>query len=364
MKKILFITGSLSKNGTETFIMNLFRHIDRTKYMFDFLLFTESIDGYYEEAERLGAKIYRLPPRFPRYINYRKSLDKFFAMHSNEYIAIHWCGCSLTSISPVYYAYKYKIPVRIVHAHSSNTIGWHNKILHIIHKHVVARIATHFFACSEVAADYFYKNTKVESKSVLIKNGINLNLFQYNEDIRISLRTEMNLSDNLVFGHVGRFIAVKNQSFLIDIFAEIKKRRNDAVLLLIGVGEDMGRIKEKVNQLQIQNSVRFLGQCNNVNELLQVMDCFIFPSLYEGLPFTLVEAQAAGLPVYASDSVSQEAKITDFVEFISLKKSANYWADRILNKIINRVDCKQQIVDKGYSIEDTVKKVSLLYDCV
>ena len=160
MIKVLQITGQLARNGTETFIMNVFRNINRQKIMFDFLLFTQAIEnGYYQEAESLGAKIYRLPERKSGVVKYWRALDRFFKEHAREYDAVHFNGNSFTSVTAVYYAKKYKIPIRIVHSHNSSTRGFHNKILHKLNKLFIHKIATDYLACSDRAAIWAYGNT-------------------------------------------------------------------------------------------------------------------------------------------------------------------------------------------------------------
>ena len=334
--------------------------IDKKKFLFDFLLFTDSTIGYYDEAKSLGATIFRLPKRKDGYIRYRKWLDAFFKENASNYVAIHWCGCSLTSISPIYYAKKYGIPIRIVHTHSSNTHGLHNKIFHYLNRYRISSISTHAMACSDVAAKYFFRGTKLEKQCAVVKNGIDLDFFQFDLQKRLDMRNQLGISDEFVIGHVGRFTKVKNHNFLLDVFVEIIKQRK-ALLLLIGEGEIMDEIKVKVLNLGLQNSVRFLGVCDNVNDILQAMDCFLFPSFYEGLPFALVEAQAAGLPIYTSTNVSSEVNITNNVTFISLEKDAKFWASEILSLEFARIKVNDKIIKKGYSIKDTVDFLEEVY---
>ena len=362
MHKVLFITSSLDRNGTETFIINVFRCIDREKYMFDFLLFTESINGYYNEVQKYGSKIYRLPARKDGLFKYKKKIKEFFELHSKEYTVIHWCGCSLTSILPIYYAYIFDIPIRIIHAHSSNVKGLHNRVLHCVNKMIISKIGTHFLACSQLAANFFFRGTRCYGKYLIIKNGINLDKFQYNVLIRNKFRKELGLVDKFVIGHVGQFTKVKNHLFIIDIFVELLKREPSSVLLLLGVGEDLEIIKQKVIGLHLQDNVHFLGLREDVNRLLQTMDCFLFPSFYEGLPFALVEAQAAGLPAYTSTNVSREVNLTGNVHFFDLQNTAEEWAKKILlNKHI-RNNVNDLIVRKGYSIRETVNKLINIYE--
>lgn len=365
MRKILHITSQLAKNGTETFIMNVFRHIDRNVVSFDFLVFTNLTDGFYDEVIHAGANLYRLPPRRKGVLRYAKALDAFFKEHAQEYSAIHYSSCSLTSILPVYFAKKYKVPIRIVHSHNSqNARGWHNFVLHKINKHIVPFLATHFFACSDLAADWFYSHTKVRDKVTLIKNGIDLELFGFNDSIRNNYRKILGVSsETMVIGNVSRFSPVKNHSFLLEIFTEITKRRKDVVLWLVGTGKLLETIRKKVQDMGLEKQVIFLGQRNDVYHILKGMDFFVFPSLFEGLPFSLIEAQASGLPVFSSDQVTQKVAITDNVHFISLNKAAGYWAEEILkyNMYYFRQEQNTKIIESGYSIEQTVQCLMNIY---
>ena len=178
MKKVLQITSSLARNGTETFIMNVYRHIDRTRVQFDFLIFTEDAGGFCAEALSLGATIYRLPTRRSGVVRYYRALRDFFCQHAHEYVAIHYSGCSLTSVLPLYMARKYGVPVRVVHSHNSRTEGIHNVMLQKLNKHLASHWGTVFLACSDKAAAWFYKNTRAEKMCAVVKNGISISDFE------------------------------------------------------------------------------------------------------------------------------------------------------------------------------------------
>lgn len=363
MIRILHITSSLAKNGTETFIMNVYRQIDRSLIQFDFLIFTESTDGFCDEVLSLGGQIYRLPPRRQGFFRYRNELNAFFREKGNLYQGIHLSSCTLSSVLPVQIASKYGIPLRIVHAHNSSWSGGaHNYIFHMINKHRLRKYVTHCLACSEVAAKWFYSGTSLLEKSIVVKNGIDVEKFNYNPDKREQIRKDIHAEHAFVVGHIGRFTKVKNQSFLLDVFREIKKKRPNAILLLVGEGELELQVKKKAEVMGLEESVKFMGRRDDVSDLLQGMDCFVFPSLFEGLPFALIEAQAAGLPVITSENVSPEVSLTSGLHFLSLKQSPAIWADEIV-----RFASGQRIVDikgittAGYSIQMTVDVLVKIY---
>lgn len=352
--RVLHITSHLERGGTETFIMNVFREVRKNNVIFDFLLFSNSKEGYYNEAKEMGSRIYVCPSRKKNFFKYLKSLDVFFKDHASEYAVVHFSGCTLTTIAPLFFAKRYKIAHRIIHAHSSSSEGFHNFLLHKINKFFIGKIATDFLACSEKAASFFYPK-KYLGNCVILKNGIDLPKFSYNQIIRNDVRTSLGINDDtLVFGHTGRFAPVKNHSFLIDVFSEISKMKDNCLLVLVGDGELFSSIKNKVAGSVLADKILFLGERNDVNRILQAFDCFILPSLFEGLPFALVEAQASGLRIFASDTVSKEVDLTNNCFFLNLSDGPKHWADFVLsNSSYIRRNTDELIRNKGFSIDMT-----------
>ena len=363
MKKVLQITSSLARNGTETFIMNVYRHIDRTRVQFDFLIFTEDAGGFCAEALSLGATIYRLPTRRSGVVRYYRALRDFFCQNAHEYVAIHYSGCSLTSVLPLYMARKYGVPVRVVHSHNSRTEGIHNVMLHKLNKHLASHWGTVFLACSDKAAAWFYKNTRAEKMCAVVKNGISISDFEYNPVVREKYRKQMGLENCFVVGHVGRYTEVKNHTFLLKVFKELLPVVPEARLLLIGSGELKQQIVEEVfADENMMGKVILLEDRTDVNHLMQVMDCFVMPSLFEGLPFVLVEAQCAGLKVLCSDTVSREVKLTGNIAFMSLDEPAEKWAESVRDYCgYHRESVSKEIADKGFSIGGVASELVELY---
>lgn len=362
MKKILHITAGLHRNGTETFIMNLFRNINRKEFMFDFLVFQPDDNGYEQEARELGANIYYYHPRNGGIRKYIKSLREFFQTHGHEYSGVHFSGNSFTDIYPIKLAKKHGIPVRVVHSHNSSTSGLHNKLLHRLNRRNLHKVATDFLACSESAREWGYAGTKCHKKSLTVPNGIDMERFAFSRDDREKLRKELGINgESFVVCHTGTFRPVKNHSFLIEIFKEIKKRREDAVLLLCGAGGDEEQVKNQVKELGLEKSVKFLGIRKDVERILSGADAYVFPSLYEGLPFALIEAQASGIPVFASDTISQEIKLTDNLFFLPLDAGAAEWSEKILAyNYENRESGKSDALSK-YDIKTTCEILEKIY---
>ena len=354
--KVLHSLAAMSPGGAQTFIMNEYRNIDKTKYQFDFLL--NNGDGAYrEEIEQLGGHIFVVPSRHEGILKERKALDEFFRNHGSEYNAVHIHRSSLTNIEVLKYAKKYGIVRRIIHCHSTSQVGWMHQLMHWWRKPVVHDWANKFLACSEVAADWMYKWTGVREKVFEVINGIDTSLYQFNLTTKNEVRTELGIPhDALVVGHVGRFLEVKNHTFILDIFKEILNGRPNTYLLLAGTGVLFESIKQKALDLDIYDHILFLGNRNDIPRLLSAMDFMLFPSLYEGLPFAPVEAQAAGVRVLCSDRVSPEVRLSDGLKFMSLDLSAKEWAGALFNfEQVDKEEMRQAVIKGGYDIMATIK---------
>lgn len=368
MDRVLQIMGGLKRGGLETFAMNLYRSIDKSEIQFDFLL--TQIDGgdYEEEAKSLGANIYHLPARNKGLKAFNKALDVFFVNH-HDYIAIHEHVSSLTSIKPAYYAKKYGIPIRILHSHSSSIqkslrLHWLHKIIHYLNKPKVHSWATHYLGCSDKALDWAFNFTGVRKRAIMVNNGIDSQIYAFSKSIREKVREELNIGKkDFVIGHVGRFIPLKNQSFLVDILEKMHVLLPSAKLILVGDGETLPVVKAKVHSMGMDESVVFTGVRSDVARLMMAMDVFVMPSWFEGLPVSLVEAQAAGLPVIVSSSISHDADITGTVLYESIDKPAGYWADCIMDwwGKIGRPDNIEKIKKAGFDSKTITNQLIEIY---
>ena len=222
---------------------------------------------------------------------------------------------------------------------------------------------TDYCACSVVAGEWKYPKAIVDHKLKVLKNGVDLEKFAFNEETKCEIRKKLAIpEDAFVLGHVGRFSYQKNHEYLIRIFAEVRKRNEHAVLMLIGDGENKPDVKKQIEELHLTDSVRFCGLVNNVNDYMQAMDVFVLPSRYEGLPIVGVEAQAAGLPVITSVNVSEELEISDLVTFLELKEDVSEWADKILSyEGKAREDASEQIRSHGYDVQFTADEIEKMY---
>lgn len=367
MKRVLQVFGRLGRGGLESFVVNLYKALDRNEVQFDFLLNVPNGD-YEDEVKSLGANIYYIPSRANGVKAYRDALNGFFRENADKYAAVHLHASSLSSIEPLLYAKEYGIKIRIIHSHSSSVkknlkARSIHYLLHAIYRLRIGHIATHYFGCSDKALDWMFSWSGVRYKAMMINNGIDMSLFRYDLKTRFEIRSELGFKNEFVIGHVGSFIHVKNHKFLVDIFAKLYRQIPDTRLLLVGDGELRNEIEDDIKANGIQNAVTLTGIRPDVNKLLQGMDLIIMPSFFEGLPVSLVEAQAAGLPVLASDTISHDAAITPNMTFLSLKDKPAVWINRI-NSIMEefrRQDTTEYIEKAGFDIRQTASYISKIY---
>ena len=363
--RVLFLDNIMDRGGAQAMVMNYYRNIDRTKVQFDFLVHRDIEGAYDKEIKQLGGHIYNILPPYPQnYFKYSKKINEFFDNHP-EYHILH-ASMTETALFAFIQAEKRNIPVRICHAHTAR-FKKSFRLKEIIRKLYLVGIrkySTHYFACGEAAGRYVFGDSK---NVYYIHNAIDTALFSPNKDIESSVRKEMGLNDQLVIGHVGRFEEPKNHVFLIDIFYEIQKIKADAVLVLVGSVEKGSKyeqeIKNRIKQLKLDEKVIFTGPRNDVNRLLQAFNAFVLPSLWEGLPLVIVEAQTVGLKCFISDKVSTECIMTNNVEVISLDDSAEKWANIIIRNISKDKDfyAVRDVVNNGYDIRENAEWLQKFY---
>lgn len=346
--RVLHVVTHMNRGGLESTIMNYYRNIDRTKVQFDFLTHrpkTEKKD-YDDEILSFGGRIYHLPKLNPFSIIYLKKLNEFFEEH-REYKIVHVHQDCLSGII-LKTAKNCGVPVRIAHCHSSSQDKGFKYCIKNICKRNIKTEATKLFACGRESGRWMFNTNNFE----VLPNAINAERYRFNDQIRKEIRESLHMDDSFVIGHIGRFSKVKNHVFLISVFEEILKIENKAKLVLVGDGDDKEHIKKLVQDKNLRNYVIFTGIRTDINALVQAFDIFVLPSLYEGLPVTMIEAQAAGLPCFISDKVPIECKITENVYPISLDKAASFWAKQICqSKGLQRKDTYSQIENANYDIK-------------
>ena len=360
--RVAQIIGKWLGGGVESVVMNYYRHIDRTKIQFDFICDEDSTNIPYEEIEKMGGKVILIPP-YQKVFKYHKKLKE--VLKSGGYKIVH-SHINTLSVFSLFAAKCAGVPVRIAHSHSTTNKKEKKKnLLKQVLRPFSKVFATDYMCCSELAGRWLFGNKEYDNGNVyLLNNAIDLDKFKYDEEKRKEKRKELNIEDDtLVIGHVGRFVEQKNHRFLIDIFNEVHKQKEKSILLLAGQGPLMEEMKEKVKILGIEDSVKFLGQRNDINELYQAFDVFCLPSLYEGLPVVGVEAQATGLVCIFSDDMTKETKVLDTTEFLSLNQSVEEWTYTILKKYksFKRKNCINEISKKDFNIKKEANKLTQKY---
>lgn len=357
--KILEVIGSMNMGGAETLLMNILRNINKQKYELFFLCYGNKKFDYEDELTSLGGKIIRISTPTSNIIKNVKQIKKI--IKDNNIDVVH-CHTYFNSMYALIAAKQCKIKKRITHSH--NTISEKNpsilkRFYFFVSKIIINLYSTVFLACGQEAGEaLFFRNKNFR----IIDNGIILDKFYYDSEIREKKRKELNFPDGYqVIGHVGRFEEAKNHEFLIDIFDGYQKKHKDSILLLIGDGSLRTSIEKKIREKHLQNNVFLLSKREDVNEIYNVMDLFLFPSLYEGLPVVLIEAQTNGLPIVASDTIDKDSDYTNTISFLPLNDSKDIWITEIEDRIGKRVNNKKIMENSKYNIKNTVSQIEEIY---
>lgn len=325
--RVLQVLGRLDRGGAETMLMNLYRNMDRNRVQFDFVLHTQEECAYSEEVRRLGGRIYSVPAFHGKNLcAYRRAWKELLAAHP-EYRILH---SHIRSSAALYLGIAKRYHMRVlIHSHNTSSGRGAGAAVKTLLQLPLRYQADYLFACGRMAGEWLYGKKACRSQKFrLLPNAIEMERFRYQIGQRRMIRCQMQVQDKLVFGHVGRLEEQKNHRFLLEIFELIYKKRQDAALWLIGAGVLEEELRLLVKEKKLEEAVFFLGNREDVPVLMQGMDCFVFPSLFEGLPVTLIETQAAGLPAVISDRITPEVDVTKLIHRISLKEGAKVWAER------------------------------------
>lgn len=382
--RVLHVLGGVGLGGAESRIMDLYRQMDRDKIQFDFLVHSEAMNRckseainrrtgrkvrertpqfYDEEILSMGGHIYVLPKfKVYNYFFYRKAVRKFFAEHK-EFRVVQG---HMTSTAGIYLpiARKAGVPITVAHARNAGVVKGLKGAATRFFRHGLVQKADFCFACSQLAGqDVFGKEAVHAGMVKIIHNAIDVRRFTYDAGVRAEVQKQLGISGKLVLGHVGRFEYQKNHPYLLEVFAAVCRERPDAVLLLLGEGAARPAMEERCRQLGIAGQVKFMGNRKDAERYYQAMDIFLLPSFFEGLPGVLVEAQAAGLKCFVSDTVTREAKATDLVTYLSIAQPAENWAKEILERAdYERRDTSQELTAAGFNVYTQAGGYSLFYE--
>lgn len=364
MIRIAVIMGKMHSGGKKNLVMEYYRHIDRNKIQFDFICDSDSNAIPEKEIRLLGGKVFKIAP----YQNIFKNMSEMKEIFKKGHYKIVHGYNSTMNVFAMLAAKQAGVPIRINESISmgADTGDWKNGLKKML-KPCSKLFATNYMANGEVCGRWQFGDKFFDSGRVSIfKTVINASKNAYDLDLRNKTRKELGVEKNLVVGHIGRLTEQKNTLFLIDIFNEIQKMEPKARLLLVGDGNLKERVLRKIDKCNLQNKVIYLGRTEDIHKLYNAMDCFVLPSIYEGLPVVGVEAETSGLPVFFSTAVPQESSpCKDLGFFISLNKPPRKWANIIIKNTLHlnnkRVSRVEDIEQQGFDSNIEAKKLEVYY---
>lgn len=363
--KVLHILGKRPVGGVGTFLKNMHNNLNVSEVQFDYLISSSIMDGDFDkEVRRRGGTVFVLPElTYSNSFKYIKQLSEFYKKNSRYYEIIHIHTPNIAVFNLIL-AKKNGIKNRIVHSHSTKYSDSISKSLrNFLLQLPIRKIANNYFACTEDSSKFLFGSDLTNNEVKIIKNAINLEDYKYDSSVRKEIRDELNLSDAFLIGHVGAFLPVKNHEFIINLFHQIHKKNNNTMLLLVGDGNLENQIKNKVSELGLEQKVIFMGRRMDVNKLMQAMDLFILPSLFEGMPLVGIEAQASGLPCVFSETLTSDIKVTKNVYFEKIT-DIKAWENKIIsvsNQSINRELAYEELYETDYNVKKEVVKLEGYY---
>lgn len=366
MKKILHVISGMNSGGMENMIMNYYRNIDRSKFQFDFLI-NEPDEVFFEkEILKLGGHIYRVPfQRQNIFMNHKRVRE---VLQGKKYDVIHMHQ-GITYYYPLKYAKQIGVKNRVIHNHgiNRNFLKYLKIYNNLFARKRISSLGNNYLSCSKEVLAHIYTDQIIKKENyTILPNSIDVEKFCYNENSRKKIRKEFNIKEKeKVFVHIGTFTIPKNHLFLINVFSRYLKKEPNSKLILVGTGELEEKIKNKIKDLNLEQNVIFVGVRNDVFDILSASDIMLFPSLYEGLPLVLVEAQANGINIVSSNNVSRETQITELIQYVEID-SEEKWIKAIKKisktKAEKRKSYNKRILDTEFSIKKSVKKLEQIYN--
>ena len=360
--RVAHVIGKWVGGGLEAIVLNYYKYLDRSQVQFDFIVDIGSPRIPREEIEQLGGRII-IVPRYEDVFHYIRELARIF--REENYTIVH-SHINTMSVFPLCAAWISKVPIRIAHSHStSNKKEKKKDFIKKCLRPLAKNFATDYFCCSELAGRWLFGNRTYNKGNVyLLRNAIDTGNFRFSQKSRVEKRNELQIKENqILIGHIGRFVTQKNHSFLIKVFQEIHRKNKETILVMVGEGPLLELMKQKVKELQLDKAVIFTGQRRDTNELYSAFDVLLLPSLYEGLPVVGVESQTAGLPCIMSDEITKEIKVLDSTKLLPFSLGAKRWAEEVLDSfvVVKRKDTSQILVENGFDIHCEAHKLEVKY---
>ena len=360
--RVLHVFSFFDQGGIENFVMNVYRKMDRTKVQFDFA-FPVNQKGYFDdEVISMGGRIFFFDSEKIGMLNFYRNLKRIIS-ENGPYVAIH---------SHLYYfsgyilwvAKRCGIKIRISHSHETSKgrkETFIRKTYENVMRRMIKRNATHWLSCSDAAGRFvFCPGTPYQ----VLYNGIDLERFRFNEKSRNRIRKELGMEDSFIVLNVGRFAHQKNHPFIISLFNELLKKKDNARLLLIGTGDYREMVENRCKELGISDKVTILYNIQNTEEYYDAADAFILPSHYEGMSIVSVEAQSTGLPTLISDKVTREVGVTDLAKYLPIDGTEQLWADELYNislQTVNREEYMSKFISTPFNVDVTVRDLINIY---
>lgn len=364
----VLVVAPLGVGGVTNMMINIQKHLDRDRINFDYLVFHDRKEPSEDKVAAMGSKklvacVDHIGSAAVRRFARLKEIKR--VCRENHVSILHYNADSAADLMNVMAAKAGGVKYITMHSHNAGfgTAGKGVRLMSALLKHLIPCYCDTFWGCSDLAARFLFPKSVIKKKNYFVlPNGIELEKYKFDEVARQQKRKELHIDNKFVIGHAGRFSDQKNHTFLLDIFAEIRKKDENSILLLFGVGELLDAMKEKAKRMGISDDVIFYGASDEMEKMWQAMDVFLMPSLHEGLPVTGIEAQASGLPCVFSDEITREVDVTDTSVFLSLSDPPEKWADTVLSfKDMPRTDNIMKLKDAGYDITATADKVAELY---
>lgn len=360
--KILIIAAKLTIGGAEKVARDIALYAPTGQYEFHYIVFGEEIGAYEQQLQEKGCTVFHLEEPSDSYPQFLKALWKLMKTHRYDIVHAHNmfnCGFSMLAAALA------GVPVRVAHSHSALDDGNSvvKRVYEAVMRFLILTCSTDLVGCGEKAGQRLFGEKAWAKRGNLVLNGIDIASFAYDERKRNTIREQLDLSDRFVIGHAGHLAEVKNQKFLLDLMPEVLKHRSDAMLLLLGEGADRPMLEQKIRDMGLENHVIMTGNVTNVADYLSAMDVFVFPSLFEGTPLSILEVQANGLPCVISDSVPPDVFLADLIHPLSLQAPKDTWVDMILNQ--RRTDTQhynQQLRGSDYAVETAMEKIYRIYN--